>query len=132
MLRRAEAQGVEARDRPRPHGEDIAQDTADASGRALIRLDVARVVVALHLEHHRLPVTDVDDAGVLARALDHPRRLGRQPPEMDARGLVRAMLVPHRGKDPKLGEARHPADQLENALIFVRLEAVASYEFRGD
>ena len=34
--------------------------------------------MALHLEDGGLAVADVDHAGVLARALDHPRRLGRQ------------------------------------------------------
>jgi hypothetical protein len=55
---------------PRAHGEDVAQDAADAGRRALIGLDVARVVVALHLEDGGLAVADVDDAGVLARAAD--------------------------------------------------------------
>src|SRR5258708_32364928 len=87
MFRRAEAQGVEAGDRPRAHGEDVAQDAADAGGRALIGLDVAWMVVALHLEHHRLAIADVDDAGVLAGALDHPRRLGRQTSPMHPRGF---------------------------------------------
>ena len=132
MLRRAEAQRVEAGDRPRAHRENVAQDAADAGGRALIGLDVARMVVALHLEHDRLAVADVDDAGVLARPLDHPRRLGRQPPQMQPRGFVRAVLVPHRRENPELGETRHPADQLENALIFVGLQAVAGDEFGGD
>ena len=132
MLRRAEAQRIEAGDRPRAHRKHVAQDAADAGGRALIGLDVARMVVALHLEHHRLPVADIDHAGILARPLDHPRRLGRQPPQMDARGFVRAVLVPHRREDAELGEPRHPADQFQNALVFVRLEAVRSDEFGGD
>ena len=50
MIGIAEAQRVEAGDRPRAHGEDVAQNAADAGRRALIGLDVARVVVALHLE----------------------------------------------------------------------------------
>ena len=132
MLRRAEAQRIEARDRPRAHGEDVAQNAADAGGRALIGLDIARVVVALHLEHHRLAVADVDHAGVLARSLDHPGRLGRQSPQMDARGFVRAVLVPHRRENPELGEGRHPPDQFQNALILVRLEPVGGDEFGGD
>ena len=74
----AERQRVEAGDRPRAHGEDVAQNAADAGRRALIGLDIARVVVALHLEDAGEPVADVDDAGVLARSLDDPRRLGRQ------------------------------------------------------
>ena len=132
MLRRAEAQRIEAGDRPRAHREHIAQNAADAGGRALIGLDVARMVVALHLEHDRLAVADVDHAGILARPLDHPWRLGRQPAQMQPRGFVRAVLVPHRREDPELGEARHPADQLEDALILVGLEPVAGDEFGGD
>src|SRR5258708_2864878 len=111
MFRRAKAQRIEAGDRTRAHGEDVSQDATDAGGRALIGLDVARMVVALHLEHDRLAVADVDDAGVLTRPLDHPWRLGRQPLEMQPRGFVRAMLVPHRRENPQFSETRHPADQ---------------------
>ena len=132
MLRRAEGERIEAGDRSRAHGEDVAQDAANACGRALIGLDVARVVVALHLEDHGLAVADIDHAGIFARPLDHPWRLGRQAPQMDARGLVRAVLIPHRGKDAELGEGRHPPDQLQNPLILVRLEAMAGDELGGD
>src|SRR6202042_388507 len=52
MLWVTERQRVEAGDRPRPHGEDVAQNAADARARALIGLDIARVIVALHLENH--------------------------------------------------------------------------------
>ncbi len=104
MLGIAERQRVEAGDRPRAHGEHVAQDAADAGGGALIGLDIARVVVALHLEHASQAVADVDDAGVLARALDHPRALGRQRAQMDLGRLVRAVLVPHRRKDAELGQ----------------------------
>ena len=83
IFRIAERQRVEAGDRPRAHGEDVAQNAADAGRRALIGLDIARVVVALHLEHDGEPVADIDDAGILARPLDHPRRLGRQRAQMD-------------------------------------------------
>ena len=68
MVGRAEAERVQRRDRPRAHGEDVAQDAADAGRRALVGLDEGRVVVALHLEDDGEAVADVDDAGVLARA----------------------------------------------------------------
>ena len=75
LVERAEAQRVEQRDRPRAHREDVAQDAADAGGRALEGLDRRGVVVALDLERHGQAVADVDHAGVLARALQHaPRR----------------------------------------------------------
>ena len=128
----AERQRVEAGDRPRAHGEHVAQDAADAGRGALIGLDVARVVVALHLEHAGQAVADVDDAGILARALDHPRRLGRQRAQMHLGGLVRAVLVPHGREDAELGQARLAPDQLEDALVFVRLEAVFGDQRGGD
>ena len=70
-VRRAEAQSVEQRDRPRAHGDDVAQDPADAGRRALERLDRGGVVVALDLERDGEPLAEVDHAGVLARALEH-------------------------------------------------------------
>ena len=65
---RAEPQRVHHRDRPGAHRHDVADDAADAGGRALVRLDVGRVVVRLDLEGGRPAVADVDDAGVLAHA----------------------------------------------------------------
>ena len=132
MRRIAERQRIEAGDRPRAHGEHVAQNAADAGRGTLIGLDVARVVVALHLEHHRKPVADVDHAGVLARSLDHPGRLGRQRAQVHLRGLVRAMLVPHRRENAELGEGRRPSDQIEDALVFVGLEAVLGNQCGSD
>jgi hypothetical protein len=63
--RLAEAQRVEHGDRPRADGEDVAQDAADAGGRALERLDRARVVVRLDLERDGQAVAHVDRARVL-------------------------------------------------------------------
>ena len=45
-VERSEPQRVHDRDRPGPHREDVADDAADAGGRALVGLDVGRVVVA--------------------------------------------------------------------------------------
>ena len=91
-----ERQRIETGNRTRTHGENVAQNATDAGGRALIGLNVAWMVMALHLEHDREPVADIDHAGVLARPLDHPRRLRRQRAQVDFRRLVRAVLVPHR------------------------------------
>ena len=55
MVGPAEAQRVQVGDRPRAHREDVAQDAADAGRRALVGLDVGRVVVALHLEDAASP-----------------------------------------------------------------------------
>jgi hypothetical protein len=53
---------------PRAHGEDVAHNAADAGGRALERLDRARVIVRFHLERDAPAVADVDDAGVFLAA----------------------------------------------------------------
>ena len=79
----AEAQRVHRRDRARTHGEDVTQDAADAGRRTLVGLDVGGVVVALHLEDHRLAVADVHHARILARAADDLRALGGQALEVD-------------------------------------------------
>ena len=55
-----EPQRVHERDRARAHREDVADDPADAGGRALVRLDRRRVVVALDAHRHREAVADVD------------------------------------------------------------------------
>ena len=81
MLGHAEAQGVHGRNRTGPHGEDIAQNAADAGGRALIGFDVGGVVVALHLEDNGLTIVNVDHPGILTGALQHARTFGRQGAE---------------------------------------------------
>ena len=72
VVERAEAQRVHQRDRPGAHGEDVAEDAADAGGRALVGLDGRRVVVALDADGGGDAVADVDHAGVLARARRAP------------------------------------------------------------
>ena len=77
VVERPEAQRVHHGDGPGAHGEDVAQDAADAGGRALVRLDGRRVVVALDADGGGDAVADVDHAGVLAGTDEHPGRFGR-------------------------------------------------------
>jgi hypothetical protein len=132
MIRRAEAQRVHGRDRPGAHGEDIAQDAADAGGSPLVGLDVGGVVVALHLEDDAIAIADIDHAGVLAGTLDHARAGGRQGSEPLLRGFVGAVLVPHGREDAELGEGRFTPDEIENALVFLGLEPVGGNQLFGD
>ena len=71
----AETEAVEQRDGPRPHGGDVAEDSAHAGRRALERLDRRRMVVALGLERDREAIAQVEHARVLPRALEHARAL---------------------------------------------------------
>jgi hypothetical protein len=54
-----------------PMVKDVAQNAADAGGRALERLDETGVVVRFDLEGDHVAAADIDDAGVLAGTLDH-------------------------------------------------------------
>ncbi len=132
MSRPPESQKVQAGDGPGAHGEDVAQNPAYARCRALIGLDERRVVMAFHLEDAGVAIADVDDAGVLAGAANHPGRLGRKLAQVDARGLIGTMLVPHGRENAELGEARRAADEFQDALIFLGLEAMGDGQLRRD
>ena len=112
LVERAEPQRVAERDRARAHREDVAQDPADAGGRALVRLDGRGVVVALDLEGDREAVADVDHAGVLTRALQHARAVRGQAPQLETRVLVAAMLRPEQREDGQLEVVRSTLERL--------------------
>ena len=128
----AKAQRVHVGHRPRAHGEHVAQDAAHAGGRALIGLDIAWVVVALHLEDGSVAVTNVDHAGILARAADHPRRLRGQLGQVHAAGFIAAMFGPHYREDAEFEQVRLPPHGGEHALIFFGREAVGGDNLGGD
>ncbi len=128
----AEAEAVEERDRPRPDGEDVAQDAADPGRRALEWLDRARVVVGLDLEGDRVAVADVDGAGVLARPHHHPLALGRQPPQQLARVLVGAVLGPEQAEHRQLDVVRLAAELLDDQLVLGVGEAELAVFRRAD
>ena len=114
LVGRAEAQRVQQRDGPRAHGEDVADDAADAGGRALIGLDGGGVVVGLDLHGHGEAAADVDDAGVLLAGLDHDPRAGVGEAAQQGLGvLVAAVLAPQRAEHAKfegVGLAVEPVD----------------------
>ena len=113
-----EAQRIQHRDRPRAHGENVAQDAADAGGRALKRLDEAGMVVRFDLERDRNAVADIDDAGVFARALQHVFAVRGKLLQMNARALVGAMLAPHHAENAEFGLGGFAAQQAHDLVVF--------------
>src|ERR1017187_1392583 len=71
IVQTAEAERIEHRDRPRAHGENVAQNAARAGGGALKGFDEAGVVVRFDFESDDVAAADIDDAGVFARPLHH-------------------------------------------------------------
>src|SRR5882672_8344417 len=96
---RPEPQRVHHRHRPRAHRENIAQNAAHSRSRALKRLNKGRMIMRLDLERAAPTVPDIDDAGILSRPLEHQLAARRQPLQMDARRLVRAVLTPHHAEN---------------------------------
>ena len=88
--------------------------------------------MALHLEDHGAAAADVDHAGVLARPADHLGARRRQRPQVALRGLVGAVLVPHRRHDAELGEAGLAPDHGEQPVVLVRGQAMGRDEVGGD
>ena len=131
-VQRPEAQRVQQPDRPRAHGEDVADDAADAGGRALVGLDEGRMVVRFDLEDRAQTVADVHRAGVLPRSLHHPRPGRGQGLQVHARALVAAVLGPHHREQPELHEVGRARHQLADPLVFVGLEAVPIEHGRVD
>src|SRR5271157_648281 len=130
---RAEAQRVHDCDRPCPHGEDVAEDSAHAGGCALKRLDEAGVVVRFDFEGAGPALADVNDAGILARSLQDTLAARRQPFQMYARGLVGTVLAPHHAEDAEFGErGLAAAEKLPDLVEFIGREAVLAQDFRGN
>ena len=65
----AETEGIEDGYRAGAHGEDVAEDSADACGCALKWLDVAGMIVGFDFEGSYQAVANVDYAGVFSWAL---------------------------------------------------------------
>jgi hypothetical protein len=126
-VERTEAQGVHHRDRPRAHGQDVADDPADPGRGALVGLDVRRVVVRLDLERDGVPLADVDDTGVLPDAGQHladRRLLGdlAELLEVHLGGLVGAVLAPHHRIHRELAAGRAAPEDLADPGVLVGLQ----------
>src|SRR5260370_38974562 len=95
---------MHARHWPRAHGENIAQDAADAGSRPLKWLNERWMIMRLNFERASPPVTDVDDPGILSRPLKHAAAMRRQPLQMPPRRFVGAVCAPHHAENSELSE----------------------------
>ena len=68
---RPEAQRIHHCHRPCAHSEDVAKDSTHPRGRALKRFDERRMIVGFDFEGAGPAIANIDDAGILARSLQH-------------------------------------------------------------
>ena len=118
------------RDRPRSHGDDVAEDPADPGRRALERLDGGRVVVAFDLERDGQSVPEVEHAGVLTRSLEDARAARGEPLQKERRVLVAAVLGPEEREHRQLEVVRVPREQRADSLVLPVREAECAMERR--
>ena len=118
VVQRAEPEWIPYGDRPRTHGEHISEDATHTGGGTLIRLHIARMVVALDSKRSKPPVTEVHDACVLSGANDHPGLVGREPPQMSAGRFVGAMLGPHDRVHRELCGHRLSPKDFDHVFVF--------------
>ena len=129
----AKTQGVQCGDRTGPHGENVADDAAHASGRTLEGFNGAGMVVGLDLEGDGHAVPDIDDAGILlTRADQNLVPLGGKGLQDWPGVLVGTVLRPHHREDAQFGMGGRPPQDFEDLLVLFRGEVVFGDEFRGD
>src|SRR5680860_630295 len=115
----AEAQRVQQGDGARSHGQDVADDAADAGRGALERLDEAGMVVALDLERHRHAAADVDHPRVLPGPHQDALALRGQGAQVGLGALVGAVLRPHHGEGAELCGGGLAAEGRNDAVVLV-------------
>jgi hypothetical protein len=88
-------QGIHQRDRPRAHGENVADNPADAGCGALVGLDERWVVMRFDFENGSQAVADVDHTGILSGTLNYMRGTRWKFFQVNARAFVAAVFRPH-------------------------------------
>src|ERR1700682_1846815 len=127
----AEAQRVQTKHRPRAHGKDVADDSANAGGWALERLNCTWMIVTLDLEGDFPATANIHNAGIFFTGLHQNIGSGRRKfLQFFSRIFVRAVLAPHHGKDSELGKVWFTPKNFLYALKFLRTAAVLLDHFR--
>src|SRR5882762_80150 len=88
------------------------------------------MVVRFDFEGGDEAVTNVDDAGVFARALHDELAARGQALQVNFARFIGAVLAPHHTEDAQLGDVRLAAEDLLHAGVFLGGEAVFGGDFR--
>jgi hypothetical protein len=94
--------------------------------------------VRFDLEGAGPAVAHVDNAGVLARALNHASRTAqpdaarRQALQVHAAGFIAAMFAPHYGKDAKLRQRRGAPEFCDQQVVLIARNAVRFQQRRSN
>ncbi len=119
VFRRAESERIKDSDGVGAHCEDIAHDSADAGGGALVGLDGRRVVVGFDLLYNAEAAADVDGSRVFGAHLGQDVvAAGREEFEQRFAVLVTAVLAPEGAEHPEFDFVRLAAELLDEHVVF--------------
>src|SRR5580658_7150930 len=91
------------------------------------------MIVRLDLEGACPAVADVDDAGVLTRALQNALAARRQPLQVNPRRLVGTVFAPHHAEDAEFRERGLAlSKKLLDPLVFLESEAMLPESLRRE
>ena len=116
---------IHHRNRPRSHGEYVTQNPAHSGRCPLEGLDERRVIVGFDLEGASPAVSDIDNARVLSRTLQHSLAARGQAFQVHARRFVGTVLAPHDAEDAEFGEGGlSMPEKLFDLFVLIRSKAV--------
>ena len=122
ILERAETQGVEQRNRPCPHGEDVPQNSSNSRCSALKRLHCRGVVVAFNLERQAVATTEIHHAGIFPRPHQNPSSGGGKAPQQRPGISIATVLRPHHAEHSQFDAIRSPSKTPTDLIPIPRLQ----------
>src|SRR5438105_3747273 len=90
------------------------------------------MVVRLDLEGANPAFANINDAGILARALYHHFRARGQPLQVNFGRFVRAVLAPHHAEDSELRQRGRAAQYFQEFLVFLLRKPMFAEQLRSD
>src|SRR5215831_18298442 len=124
-----ESQTVHRCDRSSAHRENVAKNSTYPCRGALERFDEGRMIVRLDFVRNSKPITDIDDAGILARSLKYCRPFCWQAPQVHTRTFVAAVLAPHDAENAELCQTRFAFQNVDDLMIFSLRQSMLGEKF---
>ena len=122
ILKWAEAQSVQQRDRTGPHREDVTQDAAHPCGRPLKGFDGGGVVVAFDLEGQPMAPTEIHHTSVFAGSNKDAWSLRGETTQQRPGIAITAVFGPHHTEHAQFGSIRLAAETPTDLIPVTGLE----------
>ena len=113
----SKTQGIQQRNRPSAHRENVTQDATNPRGSSLKRLNSRGVVMAFNFERQTVTFTQIHHASVLSRAHKDAWAFCWETTQQGSGIAVTAMLRPHHTKHAQLSTIGIPSKPTLNFAV---------------